>query len=169
MFWFFVSDITTNYKMVGIHLLHIKKYQSSVKRKKGEMDKAPERKHNGRATYKLVSPVLVVVLVVLMSIWSQKSLLRDVSVISSPITAQSIAVQAAEGGVCRENPYAASFHSQIVPVLYKCAIKDIMTIFLMYRYKYSPILYVQLLHCSAGQILYNIANDFRVVPFAYLG
>jgi hypothetical protein len=27
-----------------------------------------------------------------------------------------------------------------------------MTIFLMYRYKYSPILYVQLLHCLAGQI-----------------
>jgi hypothetical protein len=89
------------------------------------MAEASERKYNGRAAFKLVFPVLSVVFVVIMSIQSQRSFLRDVSVLSSPSAPQSRAVQVVElpaieepplvkiDGVCRENPYAASFHSSL--------------------------------------------------------
>jgi hypothetical protein len=89
------------------------------------MAEALEIKYNGRAAFKLVFPVLSVVFVVIMSIQSQSSFLRDVSVLSSPSVPQSRSVQVVKlpaveelpsvkiDGVCRENPYAASFHGSL--------------------------------------------------------
>jgi hypothetical protein len=87
------------------------------------MAEAAERtKYNGRAAFKVVFPVLSVVFVVIMSIRSQS---RSLLVLSSPSAPQSRAVQVVElpvveepplvkiDGVCRENPYAASFHSSL--------------------------------------------------------
>jgi hypothetical protein len=115
--------------LCGLWLLsHFKKLQSSTKEKgeeMGEMAEVSERKYNGRAAFKLVFPVLSIVFVVMLSIRSERSLLRDISVLSSPSAPQSRAVQVVElsvleeppsvkiDGVCRENPYAASFHSSL--------------------------------------------------------
>ena len=93
----------------------------------GEMAEASEKKYNGRAAFKLAFPVLFVMFVVVMSIRSQsRYLLRDIYVLSSSSPSpQSRAVQVVElpvveeppsvkiDGVCRENPYAASFHSSL--------------------------------------------------------
>jgi hypothetical protein len=92
------------------------------------MVEAPERKYNGRTAFKLVFPVLAVVFLVMISLRTQSSLLRDILALSSPIALQSRVVQVVEmpaaedppsvkiDGVCRENPYAASFHSSLVSI-----------------------------------------------------
>jgi hypothetical protein len=78
-----------------------------VKKRREEMVAVPKRKAKGRSAFKLVFPLLVLVLLALIFTKSQSSsLFFDILAFSPP----SVGV-VEQIGLCRENPYMSSFRS----------------------------------------------------------